>query len=103
MMKYPTRGYAARSAFLIPGAFFLAIGLAALFAPKFLLALIAGVFLFVGVLLCIVGWKLFHLKRRVEEMARGFSGKIYVQGIQVEDPFETEFTVDEDDPKITYH
>lgn len=66
------------SALFIPGLFLVALGLATVIAPRFFLALIAAFFVFVGLLLCLLAWKLIQLRRRFEQMTRSFEGRIVV-------------------------
>lgn len=72
------------SIWVLPGGFFLLLGVVVLLAPKLVLAVIASFCLFVGAVLCYCGWKLMQFKARVEKVVRQFDGKILVQGINVQ-------------------
>ena len=78
-----------------PGLFFLLLGLTALIAPRLLLAVIAGVFLLVGVLMIYVALKFLELKNKGEALykefqSRGFAGQIFVQSGPPQDIFTEE-------------
>ena len=84
-----------------PGLFFVVMGLVTLFAPGLLLAVIAGIFLFLGLSLAIIAWKFIQLKKRVEKVAKGFDGRVYIQGLTVESP--EDYEVVDDEKKIVFH
>lgn len=67
--------------FFMPGLFFAAVGICALVAPRFLMAAIAGFFLFLGLAFSILAWKFVQLKKRFEKVARNFEARVYLQGI----------------------
>lgn len=85
-----------------PGAFFIVLGIAAILAPKFLIALFAALLLMVGILLCYGAWRFLQLKRKVDDVMRQMSGRVIIHGVDIVDPEEFE-EVQVDDEKITFH
>lgn len=81
--------------FFGPGLFFLFMGVVTLLAPHLILAMLAGFFVFLGVFFSLVAWKFISLKKRVEETAKRFQGRVFIHGLRVEDGFEME----EEDPE----
>ncbi len=89
------------SLWVTPGLFFILLGLASLLAPQLVIAVVATFCLFIGVLLCFVGWKCMQLKAKVEKAIRQFDGRIFVQGVEVQ-PNAGHATSD-DQKKIVFH
>ncbi len=77
-----------------PAVFFLLIGLLTILAPGLILALIASVFVFIGLVLGTLAWKFLKFKKKVEQVAKDFEGRIQVQSLNIED---AEFVDIEDD------
>ena len=85
-----------------PGVVLLMVGIAALLAPRLFVALISGLFLFVGAVFCLAAWKILKLKRSMDSFLKT---QVYVQ--RAPNPVER-FTlkVEEEEPserKITFH
>lgn len=96
--------HAAQSLLFVPGVMLIGLAAAAVFAPKLLVSFIAGILLFFGGMLCYLGWKLYSFKRKFQDMTKGFSTRVYVQGMQMDDPLDAEYSFEEgEDKKITYH
>ena len=89
------------SLLFVPGVFFVLMGIVALLAPRFILALVAGFFLFMGAVLCVVALKVAQLQKRFAKMARDFEGRIVVQGVNVVPP--TDIQIEPSSKKIVYH
>lgn len=89
------------SIWLTPGVFFILLGLAALLAPEFVIAVVAGFCLFVGAMLCFLGWKLVQFKSRVDRVLQQFDGRIFIQGVSVQPQGSQEEP--EDQKKIILH
>jgi hypothetical protein len=85
----------------IPGIFLVAMGIAALLAPRLILAIVAGLFLFLGAVLCVVAVKVAQLQRKFARMAREFDGRIVVRGVNVVP--QTDIQVEPTSKKIVYH
>lgn len=85
----------------VPGIFLVLMGVAALLAPRLILALVAGLFLFLGAVLCVVAVKVARLQRKFTRMAREFEGRIVVQGVNVVP--QTDIQVEPTSKKIVYH
>lgn len=90
---------------LVPGLFLVLLGVVALIAPRFILALVAGFCLFVGALLCLVAFKIAQLQKRFARMAREFEGRIVVHGVDVVRPGDVvqDINVEPISKKIIYH
>lgn len=72
------------SAFLFtPGLLLIGISIAVVVAPSFVLTLVAGLFLLVGILSCMAAWKLIQWKNKVEKIAKDLQGKVFVQGVSL--------------------
>jgi membrane protein implicated in regulation of membrane protease activity len=94
------------SLLLVPGVFFVLLGIVALVAPRFILALIAGFALFVGALLCLVAFKIAQFQRKFARMARDLEGRIVVHGVNVVPSNEMgppDIDVEPTSKKIIYH
>jgi hypothetical protein len=79
------------AAFLFtPAVFFLLVGVLTVLAPGLILALVASVFLFLGIILATLAWKFMRFKKHVEKVAKDFQGKVHIQGLSVEDAEFTE-------------
>jgi hypothetical protein len=89
-----------------PGILFMFLGVAAVVAPRFLIAIGAAFFLLVGAIFCFVAWKLLQFKRKFDNLANTFRGKIYVEGVSVKNVFEQQAQEEqtaETGKKIVYH
>lgn len=85
----------------LPGAFLIALGVLVLFFPRFFIAAIAALMLFLGCLFCFVAWKVIQLKSRFDTMAKNFESKVSLQAFQVNQNDVTEIEVEE--KKIVFH
>lgn len=87
----------ARAAVYGPGLFFIILGVVTVVAPKFILAVLAAFFVFIGVVLCWLGWKFFQLQKTLRDAAEKFQGQVRIQGVGFQNPFEFESFEEEDD------
>ncbi|MCB0340271.1 MAG: hypothetical protein KDD53_11735 [Bdellovibrionales bacterium] len=72
-----------------PSVFFIALGVAALFAPNVLLGIIAGFFLFLGLASCFLAWKFIKLKGRIEKAVKDLQGRVSIHSVNISsDPFD---------------
>jgi len=62
-----------------PGFLLVLTGVAVLFAPSVLIALIAAVLVGSGVFFCFVVWKLNKLRQRFEQAAKGIQASVIIQ------------------------
>ena len=85
----------------VPGLTVVLLGLAVLLMPRLFIALIATLFVAVGILLCFVAWRFVQLKRKFDHLRKDFQGRIVVHGVQVMDPQQSEDP--DDSKKIIYH
>jgi uncharacterized membrane protein len=85
----------------VPGVCLVLMGIVALLAPRFILALVAGLFLFLGAVLCVVALKVAQIQRKFTRMAREFEGRIVVHGVNVVP--QTDIQVEPVSKKIVYH
>ena len=69
-----------------PGVFFLLIGLAVLFAPRLVLAVVAAFFLFVGVMSLYLAWRFIEVKRNFTKTFNDLKSRVSIQTLQVVDP-----------------
>jgi len=91
---------------LVPGLFFVLLGIVALVAPRFILALVAGFSLLIGAVLFFVAFKVTQFQRRFAQMARDFEGRIVVHGVNVvptNDIGAPDIDVEPTSKKIIYH
>ena len=89
------------SLWVTPGLFLIILGLASLLAPQLVIAVVSAFCLFVGAVLCFVGWKFVQFKSKVEKAFRQFDGKVFIQGVEVQPPSERQSS---DEPKkIVFH
>ena len=72
-------------ALLLPGMIILMLGLVTLLAPRLVLAVIAGVLIFFGVSVLMIGWRVFRLKRELDKTSRDF-GSIRVEQVRWSTP-----------------
>ena len=86
--------------FFGPGLFFLLMGVVTFLAPQLILVMLAGFFIFLGVFFSLVAWKFISLKKRVEETAKQFQGRVFIHGMRVEDAYEMEEDEDDDDLEV---
>jgi len=90
-----------RSIPFMPGLFFIVLGALVLFVPKLLIAAFAGLFLFLGALLCYGGWKFMQFRHQLSNVAKQLEGKIQIQTFQVRMPEDG--SGESDQKKIVYH
>lgn len=67
-----------------PGMFLIALGLVVCLAPTLVIGVIAGFFLFLGAMLCILAWRVVQLKRKIESAAKQFQSRVIVQGVNLD-------------------
>lgn len=93
------------SSFLfIPGVFFVLVGAMAVFAPGLLIAIVASVFLFVGLLLSFLAWKFLKFKKKVDEMTQQFSAHVnVVKNSDIVFEVDPEDIESQEVKKIIYH
>jgi Flp pilus assembly protein TadB len=100
-MKTVQRDLKGSGLLFVPGLCLVLMGVVALLAPRLILALVAGLFLFLGAVLCVVALKVAQLQRKFTRMAREFEGRIVVQGVNVVP--QTDIQVEPSSKKIVYH
>lgn len=83
----------------VPGMFLLLIGMAAIIAPKFVISLVAGFFIFLGVLVTIIAYKLVKAKRRLESMMKSMTAEIRVDAPFIDILTQSESAPAEDERK----
>ena len=88
--------------YFIPTAFFVWLGLMVLIAPNFVIAFVGSFFVFCGIVCAFLAWRFLVFKKKVEHIIREVSGRVVIQGVDLQDPFG-----DEEDSaegkKIVYH
>jgi uncharacterized membrane protein YdjX (TVP38/TMEM64 family) len=96
---------ARRTVVFLPGALVILIAGAVMFAPDLVALFIAAFFLITGMLLCYLGYKFAQLRKRVEDMVRGFEGKVFIQGVNFKNELfeDYEEVLGEPSKKILYH
>jgi hypothetical protein len=87
----------------IPGVLLVAVAMSLVFAPRLLLSLVAGFFLFFGAMALIAGWKLLQFKRRLEEGSKIFQPKIFIQGLNIRSQDGLRTNSDEVTKKTVFH
>lgn len=88
----------------LPGFLLTLIALSVLFAPSFLVGLVAVFFLSMGGLSTLLAYKIILLKRRFERIAKEFDGKLVLKAPAEKEKEET-FEPEPQEPakKILYH
>ncbi len=86
----------------LPGAFFLALGALVAAAPAFITAATAALFVFIGVFLSLVAWKLLELYDRLHGLSRDLRAQIVVHGVTLEKGPRGDVHAP-DSKKIVYH
>jgi len=88
----------------LPGFLLTLIALSVLFAPSFLVGLVAVFFLSMGAMSTFLAYKVILLKRRFERIAKEFDGKLVLKA-PVEKEKEETFEPEAQEPskKILYH
>jgi amino acid permease len=94
-----------RSLVFLPGTLVVLTSGAVIFAPDLVALFIAAFFLITGMILWYVGYKFVQLKKRVEDMVRGFDGKVLIQGVNFKNELfeDYEEIIAEPSKKIQYH
>ncbi len=90
------------SALFVPAAFFVILGLLTVLAPRFIIAMIASFFLFLGLLCAVVAWKFMQMRKKVEATLKNFQSKVIVQNVHLRPGQKEDIEVDES-KKIVYH
>ena len=86
--------------FFLPGIFLITLAFSILVAPH-VIAYFAVLFLLsAGTLLCFSAWKVIQLKKRISNMLRQWDGKIFVQGVNLNNP---DPAPTREDKKTVYH
>ena len=101
--QYPGAYYSSRALVFGPGVLLVLVGVLALVAPRFVMALIALFFILLGAGFCYVTWKFIQLRKKFDQFAEQFNGKIFVQGVDIRDDFDVEVEDDNVTRKVTYH
>ena len=102
--QYPGAEVSQKALFFGPGVLLVLVGVLALIAPRFIAALIALFFIFLGAGFCYITWKFMQLRSKFEKFTQEFDGKIYVQGVDIHDDYDVEIDPDETtSKKVTYH
>lgn len=79
-MKFPKFNYRLEQLLVIlPGIFFMCLGLAVLVAPKLILLLIACFFVTFGLLACSVALKILALKRKIEIFSSQIEARLIIE------------------------
>ena len=65
---------------LVPGLFFIALGIAVLLVPELLKVMVAAAFILVGLGLCFAGMRVRRMTRRVSMFSQGFPPQGPYQG-----------------------
>jgi hypothetical protein len=86
----------------LPGAFFIAVAALVLVAPRLVIAAIAGLLLFVGVMLCFLAWKFLQFKKQITAMTKNLEGRIQVHQFHVH-PGNRDEGGEMDSKKIVFH
>lgn len=81
--KYITSAQQHAPAFA-PGIFLISLGVLACLAPSLVIGIVAGFFIFLGTLVCVMAWRLIQLKRKFDKVAKQFQGRVFVQGLNLE-------------------
>jgi hypothetical protein len=85
----------------LPGAFFLFLGLLVAFAPQFVIAAIATLFVFFGLLFCFAAWKIAQFKRTLRNIASEVEANVSAQSGNLRHP---DIELKQDDyKKIVFH
>ena len=90
-----------RSFPFMPGLLLLLLGAVILIAPRFVMAVFAMFFIFLGVLFCYLAWKFMRFRKQLSSLTRELDGRIQVQAFHIRTP-DTE-PVEPDSKKIIYH
>ena len=101
MKKYPQMALNNERVVFAPGVAFVVLGVCILLAPSLIIFLFSALFLFLGALFCFVAWRFLQLKRKVEGIVKNFESRVIIQGVQLQDPLETEIEVE--GKKIVFH
>lgn len=88
---------------LLPGLFFLLIGAALLYAPQYLIGIVAAFFLFAGIAFTYLSYKFAKLMGTLRRLSSEFEAKIYVHGFNVRAGNDLESVNPTDQKKIVYH
>ena len=90
--------------FFLPGLALVALALVTVFAPRLLLWAMGAILFLFGIGMCVLAWKFIRLKRRLEEAAKQFQGRVFVEGVDF--PGGSNFSnpdEEDDDDFIVYH
>jgi uncharacterized membrane protein len=86
----------------VPALFLVLLGVSVLLAPKLVAGLLAGLLLFLGIVLAVVGYRLLRFKRNIESVVKSVQAEVRVSPIFTEILKEQELTK-EDTTKIIIH
>ena len=94
LKEYPQLALSHERVVFVPGAVFVLLGLCTLVAPTLIIFLFAALFLFMGAFFCFVAWRFLQLKRKVEDVVKNFESRVIIQGVQIQEPVETEIELE---------
>lgn len=90
--------------YFAPGVFSILLAIGIFFFPDATVILGAAFFLFLGVMFCLIAWKLLVVKARIESLIRNNVGHVIVHGVGVrEDPFDLDDFDGIDSKKVIFH
>ena len=99
-----TVSFMGKASYFLPGLFLIAIGVLALIAPRFLGAMIAFLFLFLGFAFLLMTWKLTKFFKNVDSVVKGINKNIVVRSFTVSPKQgEAQDSEDIDGKKIIIH
>lgn len=88
----------------LPGAFLVGVGLAVMLAPTLFVAILATFFVFCGLTVSFLSWKLLVFARRIEKLAKQFEARVYIQGVDIKQQQQRrEPDAQAEEKKIVYH
>ena len=90
----------ASNLFFVPGVFFICLAVALLAAPQIVMGLVAGFFLFLGIVLSIAAWRFLRLKKQLEIALKKLDGRVVIQGMSMQNPLDFE---EVEEKKIIFH
>lgn len=95
-------GIAAYAPAFAPGLFLITLGLVVCLAPTLVIGVMAGFFLFLGGMLCVLAWRVIQLKIKIEAAAKQFQSRVIVQGVNLDPDVLSQIEII-DQKKIVLH